>query len=109
MCLGPLHCSASAAPRYDAQKFQEHQSQRWRVWCIVAIYLQLLLIAGEPEEEVLLLAVDAGLAMYRAVMLFVDLIILLVLFATHTVPACNMTEAYVQFFSILVHVILNMC
>lgn len=55
-------------------------------------YLQLLLIAGQPEEEVLLLPVYAGLAMHRTVMLLIYFVILLVLLASHTIPACRNGE-----------------
>lgn len=51
-------------------------------------HLQLLLVARQAEEEVLLFSVYAGLAVHRAVMLRIYLVILLVLLTAHTVPTC---------------------
>ncbi len=51
-------------------------------------HLELLLVARQSEEEVLLFSVYAGLAVHRAVMLRIYLVILLVLLTPHTVPTC---------------------
>ena len=51
-------------------------------------HLQLLLVARQSEEEVFLFSVYAGLAVHRAVMLRIYLVILLVLLTPNTVPTC---------------------
>jgi len=60
-------------------------------------HLQLLLVARQPEEEVLLFSVYAGLAVHRAVMLRIYLIVLLVLLTAHTVPTCVRSETRLTF------------
>jgi hypothetical protein len=60
-------------------------------------HLELLLIARQPEEEVLLFSVYAGLAVHRAIMLRVYLVILLVLLTSHTVPTCMKSGTQLTF------------
>ena len=52
-------------------------------------HLELLLVARQPEEEVLFFSVNAGLAVHRAIVLRIYLIILLVLLTSHAIPTCT--------------------
>ena len=64
---------------------------------LAGYHLELLLVARQPEEEVLLFSVYAGLAVHRAIMLRIYLIILLVLLTSHTVPTCMKSGTQLTF------------
>ncbi len=78
-------CASSSVCRL--QRTQQH-NKAFPLADLAEYYLQLLLVARQPEKEVLLFSVDAGLAVHRTVMLRIYLVILLVLLTTHTVPTC---------------------
>ena len=60
-------------------------------------HLELLLVARQSEEEILLFSVYAGLAVHRTEMLRIYLLILLVLLTAHTVPTCTKSGTQLTF------------